>query len=350
MIGLVLGVLAAMVFVVPAFGVPALAAEGAAQVGPAQIGPAQIGPAQLSPMGRPDLCWEAAGNGSPVTLEHCDSSRQGQQWALTSNGVLMNGNGYCLEAETGHSLLVGFDGQCAGESNQLWAFSGTSGQLSSHGSQGCAVPVGSLVPGTEIVTGACAGTRWSFGYSAVTLAAGSGSGTARAGGTAGGGYTATVTAANAASAQIAYGVTVNLTVPRGLTVTGLRAGAGWACRVATLTCSGSLAAGGSARIGVTGRLPAGARAGTGYTLSAAASVRGTSPQPGPGTGTERASVPVAVDAAAAGGAAAGKAASGPGSHGHGVLPAAVLAGLLLIGGGLLVLVGHRSRRRERAAD
>ena len=53
---------------------------------------------QISALGHPRLCWQAAGNGSAVTLEHCDRMLQGQQWSLTPDGVLMNGNGYCTPA------------------------------------------------------------------------------------------------------------------------------------------------------------------------------------------------------------------------------------------------------------
>ncbi len=64
--------------------------------------PGQTESAQIHAQARPDLCWQAAGNGSPVTLEHCGSA-EGQQWTLAGhgvpmNGVLMNGNGYCLQA------------------------------------------------------------------------------------------------------------------------------------------------------------------------------------------------------------------------------------------------------------
>jgi hypothetical protein len=57
-----------------------------------------IGPVQINPVGHPRLCWQAGGNGSGVTLERCDPAVARQQWSLTSNGVVMNGNGYCLEA------------------------------------------------------------------------------------------------------------------------------------------------------------------------------------------------------------------------------------------------------------
>jgi hypothetical protein len=147
LIGAVLGALAVVC------SVPAVAA-------------AQTGPARISAQGRPDLCWQAAGNGSPVTLARCGSA-EGQQWTLTSNGVLMNGNGYCLQA--GAPLLVGFDGQCDGGPGQLWSYRGTTGQLASRGSTDCTVLSGPLAPGTPVVGGACAGgTRWSFGSAAVS--------------------------------------------------------------------------------------------------------------------------------------------------------------------------------------
>ena len=156
-IGAVLGALAVVC------GVPAVAAA-ATGTGPA--GPAQTGPARISAQARPDLCWQAAGNGSPVTLARCGSA-EGQQWTLTSNGVLMNGNGYCLQA--GAQLLVGFDGQCDGGPGQLWSYRGTTGQLASRASTDCTVLSGPLAPGTPVVGGACdGGTRWSFGSAAVT--------------------------------------------------------------------------------------------------------------------------------------------------------------------------------------
>src|ERR1700744_1123893 len=125
--------------------------------------PDQTGSAQIHAQARPDLCWQAAGNGSPVTLEHCDGVN-GQQWSLTGNGVLMNGNGYCLQA--GPPLLVGFDGQCDGGAGQVWTFSGASGQLSGGGT--CAGLTEPLAPGAPVVSGAChGGTRWNLGATVV---------------------------------------------------------------------------------------------------------------------------------------------------------------------------------------
>jgi Ricin-type beta-trefoil lectin domain len=139
--------------------------------------PGQTGSAQIHAQARPDLCWQAAGNGSPVTLEHCGSA-EGQQWTLAghgvltngvlTNGVLMNGNGYCLQA--GPTLAIGFDGQCDGQAGQLWTYRGTTGQLMNTGQGDCAVLGGPLVPGTPVVSGACAGgTRWSLGSGVIPV-------------------------------------------------------------------------------------------------------------------------------------------------------------------------------------
>lgn len=141
--------------------------------------PGQTGSAQIHAQARPDLCWQAAGNGSPVTLEHCGSA-EGQQWTLAGHGVLMNGNGYCLQA--GPPLAVGFDGQCDGTAGQLWTYRAATGQFASQtgeasqtgvtgpGHGNCAVLGGPLVPGTPVVSGACAGgTRWSLGSGVIPV-------------------------------------------------------------------------------------------------------------------------------------------------------------------------------------
>ena len=196
----------------------------------ASSGGTTIGPVQISALGHPGLCWQAGGNGSGVTLEHCDRVLQGQQWSLTPDGVLMNGNGYCLEAVPGRPLFIDFAAQCAGASSQLWQHH--SGQLTSSvtgasttgaGARAgvCAVTAAPVSPGAEIVGGSCswprsapstassprAVSRWSFGYSAVTVTPGRGRGSA------GGAFRASVTVANATSAQAAYGVSVAFTLP-----------------------------------------------------------------------------------------------------------------------------------------
>jgi hypothetical protein len=330
-------------------------------------GRTDIGPAQINLLGHPGLCWQANGDGAPITLENCDAAIQAQRWTLTSNGVLMNGIGYCLEAGTGPvsggiPLYVDFAGQCGGSAGQIWEFSGTTGELASPGAGVCAVAGSYPVPGAEIVRRACTGTatgrKWSLGYSAVTLA---GTGSGRAGGA----FTASVTAANAASAQAAYGVTVRFGRRRGLSVTSFRASAGitgWTCVPRTLTCSGTLPAGTAERIDVAGRLPADTRRGSTYAVSARASVAGTSQVPGAARAT--ASVAVAVLAAAPAAAGAGPPGSRPGASspaGIGLRLVAVIAGVfLLLGGGLLVSItlspkagGHRGGPRaggHRARD
>jgi hypothetical protein len=148
-----------------AAGAAAMVAGFPVAAAAAVASPGQTGPYPVTAAGTPGLCWQAAGNGSPVTLEHCDQTVQGQQWTLTSDGVFMNGNGYCLEAGTGDRLFIGFDGQCGGTAtSQQWAFQG--GQLRSRAATVCAAPAGSLEPGTAIVTGACGRAPWSFGASA----------------------------------------------------------------------------------------------------------------------------------------------------------------------------------------
>ena len=330
-----------------------------------------IGPVQISALGRPGLCWEAGGNGSAVTLEHCDAAVQGQQWSLTGNGVVMNGNGYCLEAQgqpAGQALYIDFAGQCAGAgqglSGQVWRYQ--AGQLASTGTGACAAAAGPLWRGTEIVRRACprGAPRWSIGYSSVTLApsagagaAGSGAGAAESGaadsGTAAGMFSASVTVANAASAQTAYGVTVTLSLPpnpaAGPRITGLHAagprvtggGAGWSCDVRSLTCTGTLPSGAFSRIAIAGRLPAGSRPGDSYTVRARASVTETSQRPG--TTRTTTSLTVAVHAAAPGtpGASTAPAARSP-------LPlTAIIAAALLLGGAILLVVTRRTRPPAR---
>ena len=90
-----LGVVAVLV-TVSAGALSAQPAGAAGQVSPAgaagQVSTASgttIGPVQISALGHPRLCWEAAGNGSAVTLEHCDRMLQGQQWSLTPDDLRM---------------------------------------------------------------------------------------------------------------------------------------------------------------------------------------------------------------------------------------------------------------------
>jgi hypothetical protein len=289
-----------------------------------------IGPVQINPVGHPHLCWQATGNGAPILLETCDSALQNQQWSLTPDGVLMNGIGYCLEALPGQPrgvpLYIDFADQCAGGRGQVWQYNGTTGRLSSLGT--CAALDGPASPGTQVVRRSCArGPRWSIGYSAVTLRPGTGSGPV------GGMFDASVTVANAASGQTAYGVTVAFGLLRGLAATGLRPPSGWRCDLRVLTCTGTLTAGASGRIEISGRLPADARSGRSYTLTALARVVGTSQLPGKADKPVTVTVSVHPAAPVTGGA-------GPSA---GVYFFAGIVALLLVGGGLLV--GFTLRRR-----
>jgi Ricin-type beta-trefoil lectin domain len=307
-----------------------------------------IGPFQINAVGHPDLCWESTGNGGPVALAACDSAIQDQQWSLTPDGVLMNGIGYCLEALTGQPhgvpLYIDFADQCAGDRGQVWQYNGRTGQLSNAGGSICAGLEGSVVSGAQIERLTCRNDpRWSIGYGAVTLQPGTG------GGPVGGTFSASVTVANAASAQMAYGVTVRLAVPRALTLTGLHGtggAAGLACDLRTATCTGNLPSGASGPIAVAGRVPGDVRPGASYPMSADVSVGGTSQQPG--TVRTTASLRVAVHAAPP--AAAGADQRGSQSIVSSPL-IAVVAGILVLGTALLVTAArrkqHPAKRRGR---
>jgi hypothetical protein len=117
-----LGVFAVLIIMTSAGPPGAWAAPAGAAGQASTAGGTTIGPVQISTLGHPGLCWEAGGNGSAVTLEHCDRVLQGQQWSLTPDGVLMNGNGYCLEAVPGAPLYIDFAAQCAGTPSQLWHY------------------------------------------------------------------------------------------------------------------------------------------------------------------------------------------------------------------------------------
>ena len=171
-------------------------------------------------------------------------------------------------------------------------------------------------------------------------------------------FGASVTVANAASAQTAYGVTVTLSLSphpaaglhvtglhvTGLHVTGLRVtrgGAGWSCDVRSLTCTGTLSSGTSSRIAIAGRLPASSRPGDSYTIRARASVAETSQRPGTTRTTTSLTVAVHAAAPAAPGASAAPAGRSP-------LPiTAVISAVLLLGGGILLIVTRRTRPPAR---
>ena len=295
-----------------------------------------IGPMQINPVADSQLCWQAAGDGAPIALEACDPDVRNQQWSLTPDGVLMNGIGYCLEAPSGQPqgtlLYIDFVSQCDGTRGQVWTYSGSTGRLSSSATGTCAAPGGPIAAGTQVVQAVCRphGRRWSIGYSAVTLAAGPGSHSAR------GSYSASVTVANAASAQPAYGVAMTFGLPRGLAATAIHAAggaSGFRCDIKALTCAGALPAGTSGRIDISGRLPSDAAPGASYTVSARAAVRDTSQLSG--------TVPTIALVKVSFGAPAPPA-------GGGVRPPSVpilvlIVGILLLGGSLLVGIAARRR-------
>jgi hypothetical protein len=337
---------------------PAGAAGQASSAGQAtRAGGTTIGPVQISALGHPRLCWEAGGNGSGVTLEHCDRVLQGQQWSLTPDGVLMNGNGYCLEAVPGRPLFIDFAAQCGGAPTQLWHYH--SGHLTGAGV--CAVTPAPISPGAEITGGTCSSkasaprpvSRWSIGYSAVTVTPGRGRGPA------GGTFTAPVTVANASTAQAAYGVSVAFTLPPGVSASTLRAttlrattspqsgpqapaasgsgpqapgasGSGLHCDVRTLACTGTLPAGASRQLTLTGPVPAAIRPGDSYPLHVHSSVTGTTQRSRIARTT--ASLTVTITPAA--------------PHPRSPLPLiAGAAAVLLLAGLLLVLITRRTRAR-----
>jgi hypothetical protein len=274
-------------------------------------------------------------------------------WSLTPNGVLMNGIGYCLEALPGQPhgtpLYVDFADQCGGTSGQAWTYTGSKGQLSSPGPAAgtgtCVGLGGSASAGTDIVRASCGhGPRWSLGFSAVTLAAGTGSGAA------GGSYSASVTVANATSAQSAYGVTVAFGLPRSLAAAGLQpagAASGFRCSVRTATCTGTLAAGTSGHVDISGRLPAGAAAGDSYALTARATVADTSQRSS--TARLTASVKVLVGAAAPAPATGGVILSLSLPLLLLIIIILLIVVILFLGGGLLVGLAARRRSSHRPA-
>jgi hypothetical protein len=290
-----------------------------------------IGPVQINPVGHPHLCWQATGNGAPILLERCDPAVEAQQWSLTPDGVLMNGIGYCLEALAGQPvgtpLYIDFASQCGGGRGQVWQYNGTTGHLSSAGT--CAGLAARASAGVSVVRRACpGGPRWSIGYGAVTVRPGSGSGVV------GGSFNTSVTVANAAPAQTAYRVTVEFGPMPALDYTGLRAtgaASAWRCARPALTCTGTLPAGTSGRIYLSGHLPASTRPGQKYSLTARVVVAGTSQLPG--TPSKTVPATIAVHAAPVPAPA--------GSSGSLLLPVGV--GVLLLGGGLLT--GFTLRRR-----
>lgn len=281
---------------------------------------------------------------------------QGQLWTFTGDGVVMNGNGYCLQnggtagsaRARGASLFLSFSGQCSGAASQTWTFSGVSNVITNPAAGLCASPQGGAdVPGAAIVGLPCgrAGSagRWSFGASRLTLSGASLPGGAAAAGTRRP-FTAGVTVANAAGAMTAYGAAVWLRQPKGMTVTRLAASGSlrdWTCTVRTLRCQGSLAAGLSGRITISGAVsgPAAAQAVTVHAIVTRTNQarRGVRP----------AVIPVRMfTVAAAGSLPGGGARSSPASS---VPKFGLVIAVLLVAVGIVLALVTRRRPRARAA-
>ena len=362
--------LAAAALALAAFALgPAAATAAYAALRQAPADPA--GPAPISPLGHPRLCWEAWGNGSPITLEACERAQQGQQWTFTGN-VLMNGNGYCLQnggntvagntvagntvagntvagRQPGGRLYLSFSGQCGGTPSQQWSFTGQTSLVRNTRTGLCAYARGGLVPGAVIAGRRCGRgpgwDAWSQGASNVRLSAarhaaapaaapGSPGGPPQAGGHRV--FSGRLVLSNAVRAMTAYGVLVSVRAPPGLRVTGLAAGGGltgWACTARALTCRGNLAGGGRGEITVTGSVTGRP---TADTVTMRAAVSRTNPAH---RGRLTARVPVRVYTAAA--TATGQSGGhGPGTD-HAVVFAIIAAGLLLAMGVVLAVVTRR---------
>lgn len=360
-----------------------VAAAGIAHASAGQPGGPPVGPAPVSPLGHPGLCWQAEGNGSAVTLEACDTAIQGQLWTFTGNGIVMNGNGYCLQNGTAGSgltppVFLSFSGQCAGAASQTWKFSGVTNAIRNPAAGVCArAQGGAYVPGAQIVARPCgsaaAGGRWSFGVSDLRLSAprssarlpgqtgsgtAGGSGTAAGSGTAGGSgtaagsgsasgrraFTAEVTVANGAKAMTAYGASVSLRLPHGLTATrlaGTGSLSGWTCTVRTLRCRGNLTGGFSGQITVGGTVASHSAA---HSVAARASVAHTNESR---HDVRRVTVPARVFAVATASTGGGVLAGGPhGPVGGRVATYGIVAGLLVLVGIILAVV---TRRRPQPA-
>ncbi|HLX47374.1 MAG TPA: hypothetical protein VKS82_03485 [Streptosporangiaceae bacterium] len=314
----------------------------------AEAGSGPVGPAPVSPLGHRTLCWQAWGNGSTITLERCAPGQDGQLWTFTSNGVLMNGNGYCLQAGRAGSLFLSFSGQCAGAPGQRWSFSGATGQVRNTPSGDCAyVRGGALVPGAQIVARRCVptarGRAWSQGVSDLTLSAPhqdvTASSIARSAVRA---FTAGVTVSNAPRATTAYAAAVWFRLPRGLTVSRLAAAGGlrgWTCTLTTLSCHGNLGAGAAGQVTVAGKVAGGY---TATALTAHADVRHTNQQ---GRPVRTATVPVHVYEVTAAGPPA---VHGPLASGVAVSGLALAGLLVTLGGGLAFLTRRRQRTPAHA--
>jgi hypothetical protein len=325
-----------------------------------------VGPVKISPLGHPRLCWMAWGNGSPITLESCHTTLQGEQWTFTGS-ILMNGNGYCLQnggsAQPGSpardSLYLSFSGQCAGSAaRQNWTFGGATGAIENPPGHLCAyVQGGALVPGATITGRPCgqAGSppKWSQGTSALTLARAhpdaAAAGPPGPGGTTGTGraFTARVAVSNAPKAMTAYAATVSVRAPAGLTVTrltGTDALSGWTCQVRELRCRGNLPGDSSGTITIAGTASTSRPASAARdAISAHAIVAGTNQAPHAkltATTPFRLYTPTTP---------ATPAASAHGTPSGGIVTFSAIAAVLLVAlGTVLAFIGRRRRQQPPA--
>lgn len=329
----------------------------------AQPGGLPVGPVKISPLGHPRLCWMAWGNGSPVTLQSCATTLQGEQWTFTADDILMNGNGYCLQnggsAQPGSpgvdSLYLSFSGQCAGAASQKWTFGRATGAIESPPGHVCAtVRGGTVVDGATIVARRCghAGSppAWSQGTSDLTLsrahpgvAAGGAAGppgaaTDRA-------FTARVAVSNAAKAMTAYAATVSVRAPAGLTVTrlaGTDALSGWACQVRELRCQGNLLGDSSGTITIAGTVSSRAASAGRDAIAAHAIVAGTNQA---SHAKLTATTPVRVYTPTTAGPLA---ASTHGPPSGGIVTFGAIAAILLVALGTVLAFAGRRRRQQPA--
>ena len=338
---------------------------------------------QISALGHPRLCWEAGGNGSGVTLEHCDRVLQGQQWSLTPNGVLMNGNGYCLEAVPGRPLFIDFAAQCAGTPGQTWhyrsshltspvpgttAASGTSATAPAPvpppPARWCPAPRSSGAPAPSRLrlawcpagASATAPSPWRLAVAAARPAGLRRPGHRRQRRLRPGrlrrlrhphpppGVAASTLRATPGPSPTrhrppryvhlrhvnSHGLESGSSRP-GSSVSG-PSGSGLRCNVRTLSCTGTLPPGASRQITLTGPVPAAIRPGDSYPLRVHASVTGTAQRSR--TARTTASVTVTV----------GPAAPQPRSP----LPLIAGAAVLLLAGSLLILITRRTRTRTKS--
>jgi hypothetical protein len=151
-------------------------------------------------------------------------------------------------------------------------------------------------------------------------------------------FSASVTIANAASAQTAYGAAMAFGLPRSLAATALHAvggASGFRCDSGALTCTGTLRPGIPGRIGISRPLPRDAAPGASYTVSARVAVRDTSQLSG--------TVPTTALVNGSAGAPTPAPATGGGARPLSVPILVLIVGILLLAGSLLLGIAARTR-------